>query len=111
MALPRETPVADASLYDRILIMATTTAVAPLRPQQPASQAFPGMQARMAAPRAAQHHAAASQSAGASLARDAARAARIPPIRWTIRRSRQPLPPVSFPFLRSTPGPRLFPRR
>src|SRR5688572_27374340 len=35
VALPRATPVADASLYDRILIMATTTAVAPLRPQQP----------------------------------------------------------------------------
>jgi hypothetical protein len=33
MALPREIPVADASLYDRILIMATTTTVAPLRPQ------------------------------------------------------------------------------
>lgn len=35
VALPRATPIADASLYDRILIMATTTAVAPLRPQQP----------------------------------------------------------------------------
>src|SRR5688500_14771951 len=43
MALPRETPVADASLYDRILIMATTTAVAPTRPPQP-SPGFPGMQ-------------------------------------------------------------------
>ena len=32
MALPRETLLADASLYDRILIMATTTAVAALRP-------------------------------------------------------------------------------
>jgi hypothetical protein len=35
VALPRATPVADASLYERILIMATTTAVAPLPPQQP----------------------------------------------------------------------------
>ena len=41
VALPRATPVADASLYDRILIMATTTAVAPLRPQQP-GPGFPG---------------------------------------------------------------------
>ena len=48
VALPRATPIADASLYDRILIMATTTAVAPLRPQQPGSgftgvPGFPGM--------------------------------------------------------------------
>ena len=43
MALPRATPVADASLYDSILIMATTTAVAAPRPQQP-SPGFPGMQ-------------------------------------------------------------------
>jgi hypothetical protein len=42
VALPRATPVADASLYDRILIMATTTAVAPLRPQQP-GPGFTGM--------------------------------------------------------------------
>ena len=35
MAVPRATQIADASLYDSILIMATTTAVAPLRPQQP----------------------------------------------------------------------------
>jgi hypothetical protein len=35
MAVPRAMPVADASLYDSILIMATTTVVAPLRPQQP----------------------------------------------------------------------------
>ena len=35
VALPRATPVADASLYDRILIMATTTTVAAPRPQQP----------------------------------------------------------------------------
>jgi hypothetical protein len=43
IALPRMSPVADASLYDSIVIMATTTAVAPLRPQQP-SAGFPGMQ-------------------------------------------------------------------
>jgi hypothetical protein len=42
VALPRAMPVADASLYDRILIMATTTAVAPLRPQQP-GPGFTGM--------------------------------------------------------------------
>jgi len=46
MALPRATPVADASLYDRILIMATTTAVAAPRPQPPApgftGQPMPG---------------------------------------------------------------------
>jgi hypothetical protein len=40
MAVPRATQIADASLYDSILIMATTTAVAPLRPQQP-SAGFP----------------------------------------------------------------------
>ena len=43
MAMPRSTQVADASLYDRILIMPTTTAVAALRPQQP-GPAFTGMQ-------------------------------------------------------------------
>jgi hypothetical protein len=48
VAMPREMPVADASQYDRILIMATTTAVAPLRPQQPGpgytgTPGFPGM--------------------------------------------------------------------
>jgi hypothetical protein len=42
VAMPRVTIVADASIYDRILIMATTTAVA-ARPQQPAP-GFPGMQ-------------------------------------------------------------------
>lgn len=45
MALPRATLIADASLYDRILIMATTTPVAPLRPQQPTAGLpgpFPG---------------------------------------------------------------------
>ncbi|MEO5740956.1 MAG: hypothetical protein ABIS29_10220 [Vicinamibacterales bacterium] len=46
VALPRAAPVADASLYDRILIMATTTAVAALRPQQP-TPGFPGMQGAM----------------------------------------------------------------
>ena len=45
MALPRETPVADASRYDRILIMATTAAVAAPRPQP--SPGFPGMQSGM----------------------------------------------------------------
>jgi hypothetical protein len=50
VAVPRATPVADASLYDRILIMATTTVVAAPRPQQPAPgfsglpvPGFPGM--------------------------------------------------------------------
>lgn len=43
MAMPRTTGLADASLYDRILIMATTTAV-PVRPQQPAPGGFSGMQ-------------------------------------------------------------------
>ena len=42
MAMPRATALADASVYDRILIMATTTAVAAARPQPP-SPAFPGM--------------------------------------------------------------------
>lgn len=46
VAQPRATPVADGSLYDRILIMATTTAVAAPRPQQPAP-GFPGMQSGM----------------------------------------------------------------
>ena len=41
MAVPRATHVADASLYDSILIMATTTAVAAPRPQQPGA-VFPG---------------------------------------------------------------------
>ena len=43
MARPRETFVADASIYDRILVMATTSAVAAGRPQTPS--AFPGAQA------------------------------------------------------------------
>lgn len=43
MAMPRSTQVADASVYDRILIMPTTTAVAALRPQQPGPN-FAGMQ-------------------------------------------------------------------
>ena len=46
IALPRETITADSSIYDRILIMATTTAVAAARPQQPAP-VFPGMQPGM----------------------------------------------------------------
>ena len=41
MAVPRATQIADASLYDSILIMATTTAVAAPRPQQP-GPVFPG---------------------------------------------------------------------
>jgi hypothetical protein len=45
MAMPRATLVADASLYDRILIMPTTTVVA-ARPQQPAA-GFPAMQPGM----------------------------------------------------------------
>ena len=44
MALPRVTRIADASLYERVLIMATTTQVAPLRAQQPPPAAFPGQQ-------------------------------------------------------------------
>ena len=43
MALPRVTRIADASLYERVLIMATTTQVAPLRAQQPPAT-FPGVQ-------------------------------------------------------------------
>ena len=49
VALPRATPVADASVYDRILIMATTTVVAAPPPQRPAPSAgqimpgFPNM--------------------------------------------------------------------
>jgi hypothetical protein len=43
MALPRAAQVADASQYERILIMPTTTAVAALRPQQ-TQMTFPGMQ-------------------------------------------------------------------
>ena len=41
MAVPRTAHVADASMYDSILIMATTTAVAAPRPQQP-GPVFPG---------------------------------------------------------------------
>ena len=49
MAMPRATFAADASLYDRILIMATTTAVAAPRPPQPVA-GFPGMQPGMFGP-------------------------------------------------------------
>lgn len=42
MALPRQTLVADASQYDRILLMPTTSAVATARPQGPPG--FPGVQ-------------------------------------------------------------------
>lgn len=41
MAVPRVTMVADASVYERILIMPTTTAVAAARPT-PAAPSFPG---------------------------------------------------------------------
>lgn len=45
IALPRETQVADASVYDRIVIMATASAlVAAPRPTQPMTPTFPGMQ-------------------------------------------------------------------
>ena len=45
MAVPRVTVVADASVYDRILIMPTTTAVAAARPTQPAPRfGVPGIQ-------------------------------------------------------------------
>ena len=43
VAMPRVALVADASLYDRILIMPTTTVVAAPRPQQPTA-GFTGMQ-------------------------------------------------------------------
>jgi len=46
MAMPRAALVADASLYDSILIMPTTTVVAASRPQQPTA-GFPGMQPGM----------------------------------------------------------------
>jgi len=49
MAMPRATLVADASLYDRILIMPTTAVVAPPRSPQPAA-GFPGMQPGFGAP-------------------------------------------------------------
>ena len=45
IALPRATVVANASIYDRILVMPTTTAVAAARPQPTPS--FPGMQPGM----------------------------------------------------------------
>jgi hypothetical protein len=48
IALPRETLAADASVYDRILIMATTTAVAAPPPRPPQGvPTFPGMQSPM----------------------------------------------------------------
>jgi hypothetical protein len=46
IALPRQAQIADASTYDRILIMPTTTAVAAVKPPTPgpgASAGFPGM--------------------------------------------------------------------
>jgi hypothetical protein len=47
ISVPRQTFVADASIYDRILLMPTTTAVAAARPPSSASPAFPGMQPGM----------------------------------------------------------------
>lgn len=46
MALPRAARIADGSLYESVLIMATTAQVAPLRPQQPppAFSGLPGAQ-------------------------------------------------------------------
>ena len=46
MAMPRDMFAADASLYDRILIMPTTSAVAAVRPSplSPGSGGFPGVQ-------------------------------------------------------------------
>jgi hypothetical protein len=45
IALPRAAQVADASVYDRIVIMATASAlVAAPRPNQPMAPTFPGMQ-------------------------------------------------------------------
>jgi hypothetical protein len=49
MALPRPTLIADGSLYDRILIMATTTTVAAPRPQPPGT-GFSGLQSGMPGP-------------------------------------------------------------
>ena len=110
VALPRATPVADASLYDRILIMATTTAVAPLRPQQP-GPGFTGSPVCLVPPRAVR----TSRSCVPILRRPShpgrCPTPRMPRIKWTIRQSRQPLRRVSFPFLRSTPDLRLFQRR
>jgi hypothetical protein len=49
MAMPRATLTADASLYDRILIMPTTAAVAAPRPQRPIA-GFPGIPTPPGAP-------------------------------------------------------------
>ena len=58
IAAPRETLVADASVYETILIMATTTAVAALRPPNPGyaglQSGFPGGGPNMTALRPAQ---------------------------------------------------------
>ena len=69
MAMPRPTQVADASLYDRILIMATTTAVAALRPQQP-GPTFAGMQGGA---KSGEPYAAATDAAGALITGHAVR--------------------------------------
>ena len=54
VALPRATPVSDSSVYERILIMATTTVVAAPRPQPPAAgfpaQPTPGIPNMWGAP-------------------------------------------------------------
>ena len=87
--------VADASMYDRILIMPTTTAVAALRPQQPRAL-LPVFQ---------------NPSPNVTQLRQPPPCPLIPgmlpeppndpPIRWTIRRSRPPPLPASFPCPRS----------
>ena len=97
IALPRATQVADASLYDRIVIMATTSAlVAAPRPQQPTTPTFPGMQ--MGGPGVTQLRPQTPLMPGMILEGPNADPNGDQPnaaSRWTIPRSRQPLPPVS----------------
>ena len=81
MAAPRETFLADASIYDRILVMATTTAVAPLAAQTHARNVlgFPGLQGGA-------NFTQMRQRAATSV--DGARTGDDPTsIRWTIRPS------------------------
>ncbi len=101
MAMPRSTQVADASLYDRILIMPTTTAVAALRPQQP-GPAFTG-HARW--PRR-EPDATATRRSRRPYHRAWCSIRRIQLIRWMTRRWLLPPLPASFPCLRSTRDPR-----
>ena len=101
MAMPRPTQVADASLYDRILIMPTTTAVAALRPQQPGPDLHRACKVAKAGTlrscdrrsRRPYHRACCSIR-------------RIQLIRWMTRRWLLPPLPASFPCLRSTRDPR-----